>query len=202
MRMSIGRILALAIGLRTVSNRLVLISPAGAHVRRLNTTRSVLSSKRELKILKFGSGTVSLKKVVSVSQWVTKQDGGELILDYNGSDHDNGDAKVTISLTVSPKAISSDANLILSLDDQYLDIAFNPHGITFSDPALLNIEAQNLDLSGIDPDQINIHYDNPDTGQWEVVPSYDIIVDAEERYLRVVDAQLPHFSRYAIAIDN
>ncbi len=163
---------------------------------------SELSSKRELNILKFGNGTVSLKKVVSVSQWVTQEDGGELILDYNGSDHNNGDAIIKITLRVFSGAISEDANLMLSLDDQYLDFTFNPHGITFSAPALLTIEAANVDLSGIAPDQININYDNPEAGQWEVVSSSDIIVDAEKGYLKVIDAQLPHFSRYAIAIGD
>ncbi|MCH6566091.1 MAG: hypothetical protein IH811_09490, partial [Proteobacteria bacterium] len=98
-----------------------------------------LSSKRELNIVKFGNGTVSLKKVVSVSQWVTKQDGGKLSLEYEGVE-----AKIT--LKVFPGAISEDAELTLNLDDQYLDVTFNPHGITFDPPALLNIEVANLDL--------------------------------------------------------
>ncbi len=113
----------------------------------------------------------------------------------------NVEAKLTLKMF--SETIREDAELVMSLDDQILvanvDVTFSPDGITFSSPALLNIEAKNLDLSGIDADHINVYYDNPETGEWELMNSYDVIVKVDEGYVKIMDAELPHFSRYAFA---
>jgi len=156
-----------------------------------------------LKILKIGDGVTRLNKIVTASQYVTQKGGGELIIDYKGYEHNNGNVTVKMTLKVFNGTISQDAELMMSLDDQGLlgnvDVTFSPHGITFSRPARLDIEAKNLDLSGVNPDDINIYYDNPETGQWEVMQSYAVIVNEANGYIKVIDAKLPHFSRYAIS---
>ncbi len=158
-----------------------------------------------LKILKIGDGVTRLNKIVTASQYVTQTNGGELIIDYKGYEHNNGNVNVKMTLKVFNGTISQDAELMMSLDDQGLlgnvDVSFSPHGITFSSPARLDIEAKNLDLSGINPDDINIYYDNPETGQWEVMQSYAVIVNEANGYVKVIDAKLPHFSRYAIGAE-
>jgi len=155
-----------------------------------------------LKILKIGDGVTRLNKIVTASRYVTRKGGGELIIDYKGYEHNNGNVNVKITLKVFKGSISQDAELMMSLDDQELlgnvDVTFSPHGITFSRPARLDIEAKNLDLSGVNPDDINIYYDNPETGQWEVMQSYAVIVNEANGYIKVIDAKLPHFSRYAM----
>ena len=158
-----------------------------------------------LKILKIGDGVTRLNKIVTASQYVTQTNGGELIIDYKGYEHNNGNVNVKMTLKVFNGSISQDAELMMSLDDQGLlgnvDVTFSPHGITFSRPARLDIEAKNLDLSGVNPDDINIYYDNPETGQWEVMQSYAVIVNEANGYVKVIDAKLPHFSRYAIGAE-
>ncbi len=158
-----------------------------------------------LKILKIGDGVTRLNKIVTASRYVTQKGGGELIIDYKGYEHNNGNVKVKITLKVFNGSISQDAELMMSLDDQGLlgnvDVTFSPHGITFSRPARLDIEAKNLDLSGVNPDDINIYYDNPETGQWEVMQSYAVIVNEANGYVKVIDAKLPHFSRYALGAE-
>ncbi len=158
-----------------------------------------------LKILKIGDGVTRLNKIVTASQYVTQKGGGELIIDYKGYEHNNGNVNVKMTLKVFNGSISQDAELMMSLDDQGLlgnvDVTFSPHGITFSRPARLDIEAKNLDLSGVNPDDINIYYDNPETGQWEVMQSYAVIVNEANGYVKVIDAKLPHFSRYAIGAE-
>ncbi len=158
-----------------------------------------------LKILKIGDGVTRLNKIVTASQYVTQTNGGELIIDYKGYEHNNGNVTVKMTLKVFNGTISQDAELMMSLDDQGLlgnvDVTFSPHGITFSSPARLDIEAKNLDLSGINPDDINIYYDNPETGQWQVMQSYAVIVNEANGYVKVIDAKLPHFSRYAIGAE-
>jgi len=160
-----------------------------------------LSTESELNFISLGDQTARLHKVIQVSEWVTYKDGGELVLEYN-----NGDVYCKITLKVFSETISQDAELILSLDDQTLvanvDVSFDPHGITFSRPALLNIETKGLDLSGVNIDKIGCYYDNPEVSEWETMRTYDVIVKEKEGYIKVLDAKIPHFSRYAVAWTN
>ena len=174
------------------------------------TEQSPLDSSKtgngELNFLKIGESVTRLSKKVSTSEFVTYKDGGELIVEYKGIENDNGAVEAKLTLKVFSETISEDAELVMSLDDQVLvgnvDVGFEPHGITFSSPALLTIEAKSLDLSGVNPHLINIYYDNPETGEWELMNSYGVIVKTEDGYVKIIDAELPHFSRYAVAWSN
>jgi len=174
------------------------------------TEQSPLDSSKtgnsELNFLKIGESVTRLSKKVSTSEFVTYKDGGELIVEYKGIENDNGAVEAKLTLKVFSETISEDAELVMSLDDQVLvgnvDVGFSPHGITFSSPALLTIEAKSLDLSGVNPHLINIYYDNPETGEWELMNSYGVIVKSEDGYVKIIDAELPHFSRYAVAWAN
>ncbi len=165
----------------------------------LNDAPVAPEAKSEHKILVLGTGNPSLKKVVPVSQWVTRKDGGELILDYKGLEHNNGDVEVKITLTVLAETISRDAVLQMALDDRSFLMSFGPHGITFTQPALLNIVARNLDLSGVNPETLALYYLDSKTDKWVKMQTAEIIVNQEEGYLKFVDGQIPHFSRYAVA---
>ena len=116
-----------------------------------------------------------------------------------------GTAEVVASLNILPGALNEDKDISISVDDEQIlgdvYLTFGPHGTVFNTPALLNIEAHGLDLSGFDPSTIQVYYDNTDTGNWELMQSSHIIVNQNEGYIKVVDAQLPHFSRYAIGAD-
>ena len=91
----------------------------------------------------------------------------------------------------------------LKSKSKVIDATFYPHGITFSGdkPALLNIGAKNVDLSGVNPNTLRLYYDNEETGQWEEIQTYDIIVKQDEGYVKVINAELWHFSRYAIGAE-
>ena len=125
-----------------------------------------------------------------------------------GSEYDMniGGGGAMVSLEVLPGSVTEDAELSINLDDEDLSgdvfLTFGPHGTVFNPSALLNIEASGLDLSGGDPSTIDIFYDNQDTGEWEPMPKETLIVDQNEGYIKVVNAQLPHFSRYAVAFTN
>jgi len=161
------------------------------------------SSITELNILSLTDKPRSLKKVIKVDQWVTKKDGGELIIDYKGYEHDNGDVEAKITLKIFSGSISEDVKMSLILDDQLLlvntAVEFSPHGVVFFEPALLNIEVKHIDLSDSNPNAIDIYYDNRDDDDWEVTDSKEIIVKTDEGYVKVIDAEIHHFSRYAVA---
>ncbi len=159
-------------------------------------------AKSKHKILVFGTGNPSLKKMIPVSQKVTRKDGGELIIDYKGLEHNNGNVEVKMTLTVLAGAISRDAVLQMGLDDQSFLMSFGPHGITFSQPALLNIEVKNLDFTGVNVETLALYYLDSKTDEWVELQTAEIIVNQEEGCLKFVDAEIPHFSRYAVAWSN
>jgi len=161
-----------------------------------------LSDTNGLNILKIGNGKSSLKKATEVSRWITVEHGGTLELYHEG---DNS-LYVEISLQILSETLNQDAQVKMTLDDEQfignLDVVFDPHSITFSEPAILNIEAKNIDLTGINPNSLDIYYVNQETGQWEKMERDAIYVDEDLDVgeIQVVNAQLPHFSRYAIGM--
>jgi hypothetical protein len=109
------------------------------------------------------------------------------------------------SLEIVPGSISEDVTISLELETTELaggvSFSFHPHGITFSEAAILNIEAQGVDFTGVNPNDVDIFYDNQETGQWEPMQRDDVIIDVNAGTIKVVNARLPHFSRYAIGAE-
>jgi len=151
--------------------------------------------EQQRKLIPFTNQSRTFLKLFQDSSWVSIQNGGELNLDYNG------DNEPECKLTVLPGTISEDAMLSMSIDDSVFAITFGPHGIIFSEPALLDIHAYGLDLSNVDPNTIDIYYDNTDTGTWERMERDTIIVNVAEGNVFVKNARIPHFSRYALSGD-
>jgi WD40 repeat protein len=109
------------------------------------------------------------------------------------------------SLQVLPGAIDGDTEFELSIDTNEIvgrvSITFGPHGTVFNLPVILNMEVQGIDFSGVDPDAVNIYYDNQEDGGWELMGSDAVIINADAGTCRVINARLPHFSRYAIGME-
>jgi outer membrane protein assembly factor BamB len=107
-----------------------------------------------------------------------------------------------VTLNILPETISEDAEVSLEIETTELSggvaITFEPHGVSFSSPAILNIEAHGVDFTGVDPESVDVYYDNPDTGEWEPMQRDDVLVNAGLGTVKVINAKLPHFSRYAI----
>ncbi len=110
-----------------------------------------------------------------------------------------------ISLEIPPGSISEDAEVEISIETTEIvggiGVTFQPHGVTFNSPAALNIVAHGVDLTGVSPDEVNIYYDNPETGLWEPMEKERIIVDIHNGIVQVLNALIPHFSRYALSKD-
>jgi hypothetical protein len=143
--------------------------------------------------LNLSSGDLS---TVLEAQVGTRPDDSQLNVGTNG---------VSVNLQILPNAIDEDKQMSISLDDEQIagdvQLTFGPHGTVFNPPAILNVEVSGLDLIGIDPASINVYYINQELGQWQLMQSEEIIVRQNEGYIQVVNALLPHFSRYAIGLE-
>jgi hypothetical protein len=161
-------------------------------------TTENFSIDKNLKILHLGQAIRSLDKVTQVSEFIYAQNGGSLYLSH--SNNQLG-LDVRMLLEIPANSMSQDAEVSLTIDDMdfkgTLDVVFGPHGMTFNDPALLTIKAEGINLSGINAGSLWIYYDNPLTGLWEPMVCERFII-SNSGMIHVKNAELPHFSRYAI----
>ncbi|MBN2009448.1 hypothetical protein JW960_08900, partial [candidate division KSB1 bacterium] len=156
------------------------------------------TSSQNINFIAFGpSDSQSLEKVSYNWQYINKYWGGTLHIHHM---FDNSNAEAVIDLKIKANTIDYSKWVGMTFDDQnqvgYTDIVFSPHGTQFSSPALLTIELKNVNLSGIDPNKVRLYYVD-ESGNWVEHPTHEIYVDATWGVIRVVDAQIPHFSRYA-----
>ena len=137
----------------------------------------------------------SLNKIYTVEKYITKKHGGKLEISTSDA---------YFSLDIPSKSIDNDKFVSMKYDDLnflgFTDVVFGPHGTQFSKPALLNVSLQNMDLTGINPDKVALYYVN-DNGQWEKMVVESITVDLITGTVIVLNAQINHFSRYAVASD-
>ena len=82
----------------------------------------------------------------------------------------------------------------MSVNDKFGTATFSPSG-TFTKPVIYNLTIMGVDLSKVDPAKVSFVYLSPN-GQY-YKPVYDkIYVEKQSGKLQIVNAQLPHFSRY------
>lgn len=159
-----------------------------------------------IKFLSFGKSSKSLQKVITATEFIEKEIGGKLSLEFAYENVDSQKVDVDIELEIQANSIVEDNEFTMSVDDEYfvsdLDVTFGPHGTQFSIPALLNISVKGIDLSGVNPDEVFLYYDNQETGEWELMECDVIEIDAEQGLIKIVNGKLPHFSRYAIGQDT
>jgi hypothetical protein len=85
--------------------------------------------------------------------------------------------------------------IALKLDDLISTSDFTPSPFTFNIPLEYTITYEGLDLIGINPAKVDFYYIAPDGSMVKAV--YDNLqVDISNGRLSVLNARLPHFSRY------
>ncbi len=211
---------ALMIGLALNFNACTEQSP-------LSSTDENPFAQDNVQLIDLGDVFASLSKgELKVSAVVTPEDGGQLVLikgkafkdqekDFKKSGEieiiDDEDLNVVgfgkkagfiVSLTVLPHSVKDTTELSLIMDKKSFDMEFGPPGTVFANPALLNIIAVNLNLKKVNLETLAIYYYNPQTGQWQKIDSENVVVDKEQGFLHIRNAQIPHFSRYACAWSN
>jgi len=193
----------------------------------LSSTGENPFAQDNVQLIDLGDAFASLSKgELKISAVVTPEDGGQLVLikgkafkeqqkDFKKSgeieiiDEDSLNivgfgkkAGFIVSLTVLPHSVKDTTELSLIMDKKRFDMEFGPPGTVFSNPALLNIIAVNLNLKKVNLETLAIYYHNPETGQWHKIDSENVVVDKEHGFLRIRNAPIPHFSRYACAWSN
>ena len=194
----------------------------------LSSTDENPFARDNVQLIDLGDAFISLNKgEFKVSVVVTPEDGGQLVLikgkafkDESKDFKESGEIDIVdedslnivglgkkagfvVTLTVLPNSVKETTELSLIMDKKRVDMRFGPAGTVFANPALVNIIGVNLKLKKVNLETLGIYFDNPETGQWQKIDSeYDVIVDKEHGFLRIRDAKIQHFSRYACAWSN
>ena len=82
----------------------------------------------------------------------------------------------------------------MSVNDKFGTATFSPSG-TFTKPVIYNLTIMGVDLSKVDPAKVSFVYLSPDGKYYK--PVYDkIYVEKQSGKMQIINAKLPHFSRY------
>ncbi len=148
----------------------------------------------------------TLSKLFSNGAWIDVDKGGTIkttasYWTFSWWNRWNIKRKVTAAATLDFPRNVWDKNqygqykyIILSIDDRTASSRFNPH-IEFDNPVIYNAKFTGLNLSEVDAQTINFVYQSPN-GSVEEVEYEALNIDVEEGILEIVNAKIPHFSRY------
>lgn len=140
---------------------------------------------------------ISVEDVFSASQNISGVTGGEIHLVKNYVASTGQTVSIDCRLTVPANSSYTDSrNITLQVSDQ-AGVDFYP-SMTFNQPVILNYTISGLDLNGVNPADVNFFYVDQN-GNLAPTVNDGVSVNQTTGTLTVVNAQLPHFSRWAYA---
>lgn len=131
--------------------------------------------------------TPGLKKMFSAQQEITPWGGTITVGD---------DTCGYSSITFPRRAV--DGPLTVSMywrSEDLLQADFFPEGSQFYEPVHIRLSYKDVDLTGINENDLAIYYYNSANGSWELISDN---VNTQEDY---VEGYITHFSRYAIGLE-
>ena len=120
----------------------------------------------------------------------------ETLLDLNTNIQGGifGNIQINATLRFLRGAFEGSRYVTMSINSDYGTASFSPSG-EFDIPAIYNSTIMGLDLSGINPDEIEFVYMGTD-GKYYSIDVQNILVEPQSGKLQVINAKIPHFSRY------
>jgi hypothetical protein len=141
------------------------------------------------------SENMSLKKDITVGKMLYGNQ--ESLLEINGgypASTPFGYIQITANARFQRNSFTGSRYITMSINDQFGTATFTPSG-TFSKPVIYNLTIMGVDLSNVDPAKVSFVY-MASNGQY-YKPAYDAIyVEKQSGKLQIINAKLPHFSRY------
>lgn len=163
------------------------------------STPGILTKKKDRETTGNHVDSGQRKRVV---KWMNSNNGGEVVLE--GRDY-------RYTLTFPPGALPHDAKIIMELpkeEEAVLDVNFEPHGIHFNKPVIIEMLASEkvnrAKSDDIPTEWVDIYYINEDEGGvWEPQEAEVSIEQGKGKTVWIrARGFLNHFSRYALGGDN
>jgi hypothetical protein len=136
----------------------------------------------------------SLAKTTSVSRWINGSDESLIEINTGYAGGPFGWISITANARFQRNSFVGQRYVTMSVNDQYGSADFSPSG-TWLRPVIYNLTIMGLDLSTVDPSKVKFVYMAPN-GQYYAAVCQQIFVERQSGKLQVINAQLPHFSRY------
>ena len=140
---------------------------------------------------KLSDGIEKLGNVLSKYNIVLGYTGGDVEFNYDGPNGFHAEGKLTI-----PKdAYFGFKKFSIEFDPENYTAHFYPSPTTFKKPLILDMKFSGLDLSKINKKAVEFCYMG-ENGELEVVNCQKLVVRKKKGVLKIVGAELHHFSRY------
>ncbi len=137
--------------------------------------------------------SLSIENDFSVSEEIDGSRGGMVKMNESYSS-ESGQVTIKAKLKIPRDAFSGTETIGYLVNDADGSIDFSP-GMPFNEDLSFDIKFTGLDLSNVNPDDINFMYLDQDFTTHPVEYS-SLTVDTERGILEVKDAVITHFSRY------
>lgn len=137
--------------------------------------------------------TTFFKKIYSKELSVNGEKGGKINFQHLFKNKRGKVVLLKATLTIPDSAYTGDLTFDLIFDLEILGVELYPSPFTFDKPVILDLQFVNADLKEFDLKDFNFDYLD---GNPEYLNYDKIIFNIEDGLLKIIGAQIPHFSRY------
>jgi len=131
---------------------------------------------------------------VSTSKLIRGNNGGNISLNYKFRDSQSGIVTLKSDIRFPKLSFSGNVTFTITHDNLSCVAAFGP-SFVFNKDLILNVKYIGIDLTGINPSTVKFAYIAAD-GSVQYAVNDGIVVDLSTGTLEVINAKIPHFSRY------
>ena len=136
----------------------------------------------------------ALKKDITVGKTIEGDDESLLEINTGYAGGPFGWISITANARFQRYSFTGSRYVTMSINDDFGAATFSPSG-TWAKPVIYNLTIQGIDLSNVDPSKVTFVYMAPD-GKYYKAKYQSIYVEKQSGKLQIINAQLPHFSRW------
>lgn len=136
----------------------------------------------------------ALKKDITVGKTIEGDDESLLEINTGYAGGPFGWISITANARFQRYSFTGDRYVTMSINDDFGAATFTPSG-TWAKPVIYNLTIQGIDLSNVDPSKVTFVYMAPD-GNYYKAKYQSIYVEKQSGKLQIINAELPHFSRW------
>jgi len=147
------------------------------------------TNKAEWITIQNNGGGLSVEGTKTWSKYINGKNGAF----FSGTKWLSNSVSAYVEIWVPAGAFTGCKTISATLNSENIYADFSPSPLTFNTPIYYTVEYYGVDITGIDPNNVDFYYID---GSGNMVKAEYSEIYVENGWLCVVDAKLPHFSRY------
>jgi len=136
----------------------------------------------------------ALKKDITVGKIIEGDEESLLEINTGYAGGPFGWISITASTRFQRYSFTGERYVTMSINDDFGAATFTPSRV-WDKPVIYNLTIQGIDLSNVDPSTVTFVYMSTD-GNYYRAKYQSISVDKQSGKLQIINAELPHFSRW------